>query len=153
MSFQNDLLTVAGLQDAYRPGLQALRGNDHNHVTAKNPNQISGSADIDTALVSQYPSRNRWDYVIARRTGRVTEKLYWIEIHPAHSTAEAKVVVQKANWLKQWLAGPGNALASYERELIWVPTAAVAFHSSSPQAKTLVQAGVIPPKGKVFTIP
>ena len=53
--------------------------------------------------------------------------LFYIEIHPACATSEAKKVVAKKEWLDNWLKGEGQRLKNYTSKVFyyWVATGRV----------------------------
>lgn len=151
MSFKQDIQCTDGLELAFRSGLQALREQDKAHLSAVKPRSLAGSADLDSALVPQFPDKPRWDYVVARKSGNPgKEHLYWIEVHPASSTGNVQEVESKLNWLKDWLAG--KALNAYPRDFIWLASGKCVYNQSSPLVKALAAKGV-QFKGGHFVIP
>jgi hypothetical protein len=151
MSFQQDVQRTAGLEQAYQTGLGALRAQDRARVEARNPRALSGSVDVDKALQPLQPNANRWDYVVAGKIANsVTERLYWIEVHPASSSHNVREIQNKLDWLLGWLQG--QLLDRYKREFLWLASGKSVFHQNSPQVKILAGKG-IQFKGRHFTIP
>ena len=50
MVFKKAVNATPNLNDAWMPGLGALRAQDRPHVTSEDPRLFKGSADIDSAL-------------------------------------------------------------------------------------------------------
>jgi len=145
MSFQSDVKATAGLQQAYRSGLDAL-GHNRRHVSAGDwPRSISGSVDIDSALAIREPNAKRWDYAVGLADGGIV----WIEVHPASSTHVADVIGKK-QWLMGWLAGTSSPLKRYPRQrFAWAATAGVAFSRHTREGRKLSQAGIEQPTSPV----
>ncbi len=103
MNFRRAVSETSEICDAWRPGLQALKAADRPRVTALNTRSLSGSVDLDGALVGKHPGANRWDYGIgSKRPGAGGEYVYWVEVHPA-SDREVAAMLRKVSWLKGWL--------------------------------------------------
>lgn len=143
MSFRQDLQVVAGLEDAYQPGLKALRSRDREKITDPKPRNLTGSADIDTALCERYPDSPRWDYVAASTTQNRSEFLHWIEVHPADGEGTIGEVQTKLAWLKEWLFADGKPLNNYPRRFVWIASGRSAFQQNSPQLKKLASQGLV----------
>ena len=84
------------IREGYCNGLQALGGNAAK-VAVTDTRKLNGSVDIDACTLELYPNETRWDYAIG-----YDEKAYFLEVHPAN-TSNVKEMIQKADWLKQWL--------------------------------------------------
>jgi hypothetical protein len=65
MGFQHDVEATPGLQDACRPGLQAVQAADRRRMTARPPRKLAGSVNLDSQLEDRFRKANRWDYVVA----------------------------------------------------------------------------------------
>ena len=140
------------LQNAWTPGLGALRAQDRPHVVPEDPRRLMGSADVDSALRAHEPNAHRWDFAVGHRhTNRQKDCVYWVEIHTANDK-EVKVVLDKLRWLKSWLARPGSLLNQFERDFVWVSSGSTSFTLGAPQRKTFAQLG-LQHKGKVLRIP
>jgi len=142
VSLKEDVGRTPHLENAWQPGLQALRAEDKPHIGTDDTRRLTGSADIDTALMKIHPNANRWDFAIGyQHSDREDEVVYWTELHTA-SDGEVKVVIAKAQWLLGWLKADGMALAKYEREIVWVSSGATTFTLTSPQKKQMAAAGL-----------
>lgn len=117
--------TVNGLGLRFFSGLQAITGSAKCRITVKKKNarNLDGSVRLDDDLKSLYPTAHRWDYVVAYNL-RNESFLFYIEIHPACATSEAKKVVVKKEWLDNWLKGEGQRLKNYTSKVFyyWVAT-------------------------------
>ena len=118
-----------------------MRAEDKLHIKAKDTRCLSGSVDIDTALLEKEPNANRWDYVISYKQPKNKEFLYWVETHTG-SDKEIKVVLKKLEWLKNWLNNDGSKLAKFERKFIWVASGKTSFTNGSTQVKILAEKGL-----------
>lgn len=153
MTFENAVEAaphpVAG---AYRPGKQALENKHRNLVTCADPNRLTGSIDLDAALVRQLPNANRWDYGLGYRLENGREQAIWVEVHSA-TTKEVSTVLRKLQWLKDWLNGEAEQLrqltdrAGKDIRYVWIASAGVKITRNSPQARRLDQSGLRLKKG------
>ena len=152
MIFEEAVRSVGAIAEAYRPGLRALRARDRRHIRSDEPDRISGSVDLDSALKKQYPNDRRWDYGVGWRpaNGR-DEMVYWIEIHPANS-AEIDVVLAKLVWLKDWLRREAGHLDRMKAAFVWVSSGKTTLTPNAPQRKKMTLAG-LQQKGRHFCIP
>lgn len=141
MRFEEAVRHTPDLEDAYKPGLQALRPVDGNHVSATNPRSIAGSVDLDAALRPLAPNSPVWDYGVAQRAGRDMERVFWIEIHPA-TTGEINSVLAKLEWLKGWLRNDGTRLDGFDREFVWVASGRTALRPGAQQTKRMAAMGL-----------
>lgn len=152
MTFRQAVEQTPNLNQAWQPGLQALRAQDRPHIQAEDTHQLGGSADVDAALRESEPNANRWDFAIGHQhTDRDEEFIYWVEIHTG-SDNQINVVLAKLEWLKNWLRQDGLGLDRFERDFIWVSSGHTLFTKGSAQVKTLAQKGLIY-AGKVLRIP
>lgn len=137
MSFKADVVHALGA-GAFHKGLGALKPADAIHVSSARPRELSGSADIDTALVATLPNALRWDYVVGKTAGNVITA-HWIEIHPASSTKNIAEVERKLAWLSEWLHG--NPLGQYRKDVVWVASGKSTYNTRSPAIKALAAKG------------
>jgi hypothetical protein len=149
MTFKEAVENTTHLENAYRPGLQALRAQDRPHIDAEDTRKLTGSVDVDTANVAADPHGNRWDFGIAyQHTNRSEEVVYWVETHTANDS-QVGVVIKKAAWLQQWFKGRGKQLAIFEKDIVWVSSGATTFTLSSTQRKQMAALGLRPAGGKL----
>jgi hypothetical protein len=142
VTFKEAVETTHHLENAWKPGLQALRAEDRPHIEPEDTRRLTGSADIDTALVKICSHANRWDFGIGyQHTDRKDEMIYWTELHTA-SDSQVKVVIAKVQWLLAWLKGQGKCPATFERDIVWVSSGATTFTLTSPQKKAMAAAGL-----------
>ena len=142
MKFEEAVRSCAALADAFQAGLQALKQSDKTHVNCAKPRRLAGSVDVDSTLSRDLPNANRWDYAIGISHSNNRDSVVWMEIHPASSTGEIKIVLAKLSWLKSWLTENAPELMALPGEYVWVATGAVAFPASSPQRRQLAAAGI-----------
>ena len=149
MTFQQAVVQTTDLgASAFRYGLQAL-GNDSSKVQFASTRSLVGSVALDNALQARYPNDPRWDYGIGLKKS-ARQSAVWIEVHPA-STSEVKTVLQKLQWLKNWLKTRAPALHTLTtvRSYFWVATSGVHIRQGSPQARRLQLAGLSLPRKRV----
>jgi hypothetical protein len=143
MGFKEAVENTKGLKRAYRPGLQALKRRDKNHVTCRGPYRVSGSMDLDGALATVLPNDPRWDYGVAVVSRGQSETIVWIEIHSADSH-HVDEVLRKYNWLRSWLpSAPRLKTMSGDRlKCFWVASGPIALQRHHPQLRKLEDQGV-----------
>lgn len=154
MTFKDAVEGTPDVAGAWRPGLQALSRADGAHVRADDPQRLRGSVNIDAALDRKREHQNspRWDYAVGHQpVNGKGEMIYWIEIHPAteHGITE---VLNKLQWLLQWLKDSAPLLRRMPPEFVWVSSGKTSFTARSPQARKLARAKVRS-VGRSFTIP
>jgi membrane protein YqaA with SNARE-associated domain len=137
MSFKAAVVDVLG-DGAFHKGLGALKPGDADHVSSARPRELSGSADVDTALVATLSNAHRWDYVVGKTAGNVITA-HWIEVHPASSTKNIAEVERKLAWLSGWLHG--NPLGHYPKDVVWVASGKSTYNTRSPAIKALAGKG------------
>lgn len=64
------------VNQAYKPGKQALENRHRSKVVCADPQRITGSLDLDRALVKErdYADKPRWDYGIGYRPKNGAER-------------------------------------------------------------------------------
>jgi hypothetical protein len=142
VKFEKAVRGCVELAEHLKPGMQALKSADARCVTCDDTRQLAGSVDVDTALSHDEPNATRWDYAIGVGRKGKSDFVTWIEVHPASSTGEVKVVLNKLDWLKRWAEKNAPDLMELEREFVWVATGRVAFSSSSKQRRLLAASGI-----------
>lgn len=142
--FSDAVKAIPELSVWLKLGLQAVKNRDRNCIAVNNPRQLTGSVDLDSALVSSYPNANRWDYAIGIARNRQADNVIWIEVHPANSHHVSEII-SKAKWLRSWLRTNGRPLLELcgkKPELRWVTTGRVAFRKGSKPHLQLGKAGI-----------
>lgn len=144
MTFRAAVRATPEIEHAWRPGLQAIRGNHRQHVIAADGRRLRGSIDLDETLRQVYPNDPRWDYAVSylAGSGRTDETVYWIEVHPA-TGGDVKVVLSKLKWVKEWMEVKAPKLDEMTRVFVWVASGRTAFTQRSTQAKRLAEAGLL----------
>ena len=152
MSFKTAVGRTPHLENAWQPGLQALRAQDRPHVVATDPRRLKGSVYVDEALQAFQPQANRWDFAIGyRHSNQQQDFIYWVEVHTANDK-ETEVVLRKLDWLRQWLRVQGNPLSGFKRDFIWVSSGSTSFTLTAPQVKRFALLG-LQQRGRVLRIP
>lgn len=140
--FKEAIQKTAEIKDALKPGLQAL-GANREKVQVKDTRQCQGSVDLDNHLKNQYPNDNRWDYVFG-----YSDLAYFIEVHPAH-TSEVRTVIQKLQWLKQWLKIKAPDVHGLEKKYSWIATNGMHILKDSREARLLAENGLSLPRNNI----
>ena len=131
---------------AYRPGKQALNGY-RNRVNCADSRRLTGSMDLDSALKKEQAHAARWDYGLGYKPPRGREQAIWVEVHAA-TTGEVSRVLDKLQWLKDWLNGEAEDLkrltdrAGADIRYVWIARGKVRIPSHLPQARRLNQSGL-----------
>ena len=145
---------------AYRTGKRALKKKHRRLVTCEDPQRLTGSIDLDSALARQpgHVSAARWDYGLGYGppAGK-REQAVWIEVHSA-TTREVSAVCKKLRWLKDWLNDGAGRLtrmtyrAAPDIRFVWIASNGVDIPPHSPQARRLSQ-NAIPKPRKQLSLP
>ena len=142
MGFIDNVKSTYDISSCYKNGLQGIKNSDRIKINCKNTQMINGSVNIDECLKNKYPQDNRWDYAIG-----YNEICYFIEVHPA-STNEIKTVINKLNWLKNWLEIQSSPLLYNHGGFHWIASGKFSINKNSPQARILANSGILGPKKK-----
>lgn len=140
---------AAGL--APQTGKQAMKSSDRKAVQVAVGARFSGSVDLDAHFKPNEPNAHRWDYGLGVQTSQALA--YWVEPHPASSTGEAKVMLQKLDWLRRKLGSASfGALrkqmdaaraVSGQTPFRWIATAgAIAITRGSREARLIAAKGL-----------
>lgn len=144
LAFKKAVEATSDVSSGYCQGLSAMKNQDKGRIIVPDSKKIDGSLDIDGATRSIYPIDNRWDYAVC-----YDGEVFYIEVHPA-STSDVLVVIQKLDWLKDWLknhAGKINKLtANVRNPYYWVQSGKFSIIKTSRQYKMAVQRGILPIK-------
>jgi hypothetical protein len=141
MRFKEAVENTRGLDQAYQPGLQAIRRRDSRHISSRDSHLVAGSVNLDLALAETLPNDPRWDYAVGVAARITSEIVIWIEIHPA-SSQHINEVLDKLEWLKDWLRTCAPDLNSMSREFVWVASGKVSLQGNSPQRRKLAVHGL-----------
>ncbi len=141
MRFKDAVEKTDDLAEAYESGLQALKSIDRRRIQCQNPRDLTGSVDLDGALRDSHPNDPRWDYGIGVRETRGSDRVIWIEVHPA-SSSHIQDVLSKFRWLRQWLTSSASWLNRLSAEYVWIASGSVRLPKNSPQRKKLAAQGI-----------
>lgn len=151
MTFRKAVRETPDLRGAWRPGLRAL-GTHSRHVAANDPRTIAGSVNIEECLKKSRKAERQWDYAVGHKPrNRVTEVVYWIEVHPAYDR-EIKVMKEKLNSLRNWLRTSAPRLNEMDGDFVWVSSGDTSFTRGSKQVRRLADEG-LSFHGSVLRIP
>jgi len=141
MRFKRAVENTQGLEQAYRPGLQALQRGDRSRILCRDSHMVTGSVNLDCALATILPDDPRWDYGVGVIARTPSETVVWIEVHPA-SSHHVDEVLRKLIWLKNWLRTDAPQLGAMPREFVWIASGQVAMQANSPQRRRLAAKGL-----------
>jgi hypothetical protein len=140
MKFGTAVSSTHELAPYLRSRLDALSNAYQNSITATDPNRITGSVDIDTALQLACANDYRWDYAIGYRINNQDDKAFFVEFHKAN-VDEVERVLRKKQWLESWMRGkPVDNLSP--RRFVWVGTGGIKIPPNSPQRRILSTHGL-----------
>ena len=140
MSFREDILATFKIANCFKDGLNSIDGVYKSYFKCKDTRKIEGSIDIDKCLKQDYPSSNRWDYLIGYKG-----HYYFVEVHGG-STSDISVVIAKKSWLISWLREQSSPILKREYSFHWVTTKHVTIRKGSPQQRKLNASGIKGPK-------
>ena len=134
---------------AYQPGKRALENKHRRYVTCEDPQRLTGSIDLDSALAQQpgYAHAPRWDYGLGYRPENGPEQAVWVEVHSA-TTKEVSAVLRKLRWLRDWLNGNAEGLkrmtyaGGEDVRFVWIASSGVKILKNSSKARRLSQNGI-----------
>jgi hypothetical protein len=141
MRFREAVEQTEGLAEAYRRGLGALQKIDRGRIQCRNTRNLAGSVNLDEALADSHPNDPRWDYGIGIRNNRGSDRVTWVEVHPA-SSSHVQDVLDKFAWLRRWLASSAPLLNGILAEYVWVASGSVHIPPDSPQRRRLALQGI-----------
>ncbi|GHU96258.1 hypothetical protein FACS1894156_7110 [Bacteroidia bacterium] len=139
MIFREVVAATPDVATGFRNGLTAL-GKYKGKVVVSNTRLLQGSVDIDECTAQKYPTDNRWDYVFA-----YNGKTFFIEVHSAN-TREVKTVINKLQWLKNWLNQSAPAINKLKATTpyYWIQSGGFAIPKTSPQYREASRVGLKP---------
>ena len=131
---------IDGLDEHFKKGLGAVKGEYRERITAKEPRLFNGSLDIDKAKSEAEPTANRWDYAI-----EYNGEVFFVEVHPG-STSDVSIILKKLKWLKQWLKNEAKAIGVLKTKratpYFWIHTGGCKILQGSSTCKQLAQSGI-----------
>ncbi|MCZ0945391.1 MAG: hypothetical protein OXJ53_20235 [Gammaproteobacteria bacterium] len=140
------------VNQAYKPGIQALEGGHRSKVDCTDRRRLTGSLDLDKALAKEpgYANQPRWDYGIGYRPKNGAERAVWVEVHSA-TTSEVSKVLRKLKWLREWLTTEAEQLdkltmAASAHRFVWVASGGIHITPHSRQAKLISQSALSKPR-------
>ena len=140
--FKANVAACAALRAHYKPGLQAIPPVDSQRLLYKHPKHLTGSVNVESAMVTTLPNANLWDYGIGYEpAGRGAEVVHWVEVHPAND-GEVKVMEAKLDWLVGWLRRNAPGLSEMERRFVWVSSGSTSLTPFAPARRRLAQRGL-----------
>ncbi len=147
--FRNAVAAAPGpVSSACKAGLEAL-GRYRSRISCSDGRRLTGSLDLDGAL-ARHPGHARsprWDYGLGYKPPKGGERAIWIEVHKAE-TGEVSVVLNKLQWLRDWLAGEAPGLRRLTDRgppadrYVWIATGKIRIPSNARQRRRLNQAGL-----------
>lgn len=138
-AFQQAVEQTPEVRNGYCIGIKAVKNLERPKIKINKPLLLDGSLDIDKSVKMLYPRSARWDYAISYE-GRVC----FLEVHPAYD-GEIKKMIEKLNWLKDWLRTKAPLMASlpkYEIPYCWIPSGETGFLSMSLARKKIAVSGI-----------
>jgi len=146
--FQKAVEQTPEIRDFYKPGLQALRHSERQHICCGDSKRLTGSLSLDDAFKKTHPNEPVWDYAVGYNHFNKGDKVTWIEFHPASSDHVAEVL-RKLSWLKNWLTKKAVPPHSMTDRYCWVATGRIVITANSKQAKVIASRGLEGPMKQV----
>lgn len=146
-AFRKAVEETAPLEGHLKKGLQALQAAHRAQIKCRDARSVVGSVNLDDALKSSHPNEPRWDHAIGLWSSKHHgEAVAWVEVHPAPST-HIDEVLEKLEWLREWLKGEGMKLANMPRAgFYWLASGGrVAITPHSLQARKIAAKGLLGP--------
>ncbi len=130
------------LKHCTKNGLGAIKGSDKAKFKLSNTRKPQCSVDIDSCLKSDFPSENRWDYLVV-----VSDAIegYFVEVHPAY-TSEVLTMIKKKEWLeKEIIEKIFRNIDKNKYKIMWLVTnAGVKILKTSKEYKRLAKENLLP---------
>ncbi len=143
------------VNQAYRPGKQALERRHRKLVTCSDTQRLTGSIALDTTLAQHpdYANQSRWDYGIGYKPRMGTERAVWVEVHTA-TTSEVSAVIRKLQWLRAWLRSEAEQLNRLtgdvgEERFVWIASNGDHILRNSSQFRRLQQTVIRRPRNSL----
>ena len=137
MSLNSAFIQNSTLRPHVQIGCEAIARKHRALITEDLKGTVQDSLDLDSATAAQFPTANRWDYVVAvRASGR----LVGIEPHSARDDEIATVIAKKqqaTQVLSEHLIA-GRRVTAW----IWVSSGRVKFSKMDPAIRRLDQNGI-----------
>jgi hypothetical protein len=135
-SFKELVSGLPEISDCYREGLKAL-GSNAGVVKVRSTRDFNGSVDMDqcSSIPNTTTFPKRWDYLFDYQAHVLA-----LEVHPAHGDNSIKEVIEKAEWLKNWLKT--NASVLKVEGFYFVATGPVSYSNSTLKSR-LAQKGIL----------
>lgn len=132
-------LQVSGYSNSYQTGKGAIKRKHREKIRVNDSHNLRGSMDIDETCKKSAPNSPRWDYLVVIWKNHL-ENLALIEIHGAARSGNVNEMIEKKQWLIQWLSQ--TRLTDFRKKLIWVATGGINISPQSGYAKKLAQSGI-----------
>ncbi|MEX2501558.1 MAG: hypothetical protein WD336_04220 [Trueperaceae bacterium] len=137
-------------------GLRALRPSERRKVHIADLRRWTGSIDLDETLKHDPTEgrQSRWDYGIGFDDASGNRAAVWVEVHPASNPRSVRDVVDKAAWLRRWLARHGPELLDRthraeahlnDAPYVWITTEGVDLPNPAKTKRHLAQHGLSGP--------
>ena len=140
--FPTGVHACSTLRPALKSGLQALANAASRHITALDPGRLTGSVDIDGALVNLLPRDERWDYAVGHQSnGKAPDEVHWIEIHACRD-GEVKRIAAKLDSLRRWMSSNASQLWGLPKRFVWVSSGRTVISPKSPMRRRVAALGV-----------
>jgi len=137
--FKAAVEATRSIKNCYQPGLRGFGANSAK-INLTNTSLCNGSIDIDACVREDYPNSNRWDYCFG-----YNNEAYFVEVHSAN-TGEVSTMLNKLQWLKDWLNSDAPALNSIKAKVpfYWIQSGKYNILPNSPQSRRIAVAGIKP---------
>jgi hypothetical protein len=136
-------LQDSGYSNSYQKGKSGIKNQHRDKIRIEDTRKLKGSMDIDEACKDSEPNSPRWDYMVVIWKNSL-ENLALIEIHPAAKYRNVAEVIEKKNWLNQWLYK--TRLIDFRKKFIWIATGSICITSGSKYAKRLAVSNISTPR-------
>lgn len=140
-TFKKAVEETPDVAEGFKPGITAL-GSYSKKIEVRNLSLLQGSIDIDSCTKQKYPTSNRWDYAFA-----YNGEVLFVEVHTANSS-EVKTVINKFNWLKDWLTNQAPEINKLKRKngspYYWIQSKSYSIPKTSRQYRLIKSNGLLP---------
>lgn len=141
MGFKHAVENTPSIAEAYRPGLQAMEKEHRARIACPDTRSLTGSINLDRAMAVAAPNAPRWDCGVGMKTRTQSEKVIWIEVHPASSN-HIDGILAKLDWLRGWLRTDAPRLEAMPAEFVWIASGRVSLPPHSQQRRKIASRGL-----------
>lgn len=131
------LLSTSELRPSVKPGIQALKDVDREHIERGTRGLFEDSLALDSALKDSSAQENRWDYLLGERGIR---SVVAVEVHNA-TGKDVDPMIRKKEWALRIL--PFHLRDQTRvRRWFWIASGKTGLTAGTTEYKRMIKAGL-----------